>query len=239
MRKRAPLSEDDRAPAQPESGPGLAKAKQRVRARSQRGAEHQCASRGRGCARVRTWSASRAQKAANLSPFLSLFFCEFPGFPALPRIILEWDLGAGERSTMSCKAKSLLEAVKFSGKALGFDRSLEKVTVVSAVPGKVICEVKVEEQHTNKMGTLHGGMTATLVDAVSTYALLCTERGAPGVSVDMNITYMSPAKMGEDIVITAHVLKQGKTLAFLSVDLTNKATGKLIAQGRHTKHLGN
>lgn len=51
--------------------------------------------------------------------------------------------------------------------------------------------------------------------------------------------YMSPAKMGEDIVITAHVLKQGKTLAFVSVDLMNKAMGKLIAQGRHTKHLGN
>ncbi|XP_008567970.1 PREDICTED: acyl-coenzyme A thioesterase 13 [Galeopterus variegatus] len=50
---------------------------------------------------------------------------------------------------------------------------------------------------------------------------------------------MSPAKLGEDIVITAHILKQGKTLAFASVDLTNKATGKLIAQGRHTKHLGN
>jgi len=50
---------------------------------------------------------------------------------------------------------------------------------------------------------------------------------------------MSPAKIGEDIVITAHVLKQGKTLAFASVDLMNKTTGKLVAQGRHTKHLGN
>uniref|UniRef100_A0A2I3HBK3 Acyl-coenzyme A thioesterase 13 n=1 Tax=Nomascus leucogenys TaxID=61853 RepID=A0A2I3HBK3_NOMLE len=116
---------------------------------------------------------------------------------------------------------------------------VRKITLVSAAPGKVICEMKVEEEHTNAIGTLHGGLTATLVDNVSTMALLCTERGAPGVSVDMNITYMSPAKLGEDIVITAHVLKQGKTLAFTSVDLTNKATGKLIAQGRHTKHLGN
>lgn len=41
------------------------------------------------------------------------------------------------------------------------------------------------------------------------------------------------------MVITAQVLKQGRTLAFASVDLTNKATGKLVAQGRHTKHLGN
>uniref|UniRef100_F7E0J0 Acyl-coenzyme A thioesterase 13 n=1 Tax=Equus caballus TaxID=9796 RepID=F7E0J0_HORSE len=114
-----------------------------------------------------------------------------------------------------------------------------QVTLFSAVPGKVICEMKVEEEHTNKMGTLHGGLIATLVDSISTVALLLSERGAPGVSVDMNITYMSPAKMGEDILITAHILKQGKTLAFTSVDLTNKVTGKLIAQGRHTKHLGN
>lgn len=49
---------------------------------------------------------------------------------------------------------------------------------------------------------------------------------------------MSAAKIGEDIVITAEILKQGRKLAFASVDLTNKATGKLIAQGRHTKFLG-
>ncbi|MBZ3883236.1 Acyl-coenzyme A thioesterase 13 [Sciurus carolinensis] len=115
----------------------------------------------------------------------------------------------------------------------------QEVTLVSAAPEKVICEMKVEEQHANKTGTLHGGLTATLVDSISTMALLCSERGLPGVSVDMNITYMSPAKIGEEIVITAQILKQGRTLAFATVDLTNKATGKLIAQGRHTKHLGN
>lgn len=41
------------------------------------------------------------------------------------------------------------------------------------------------------MGTLHGGLIATLVDNISTVALLLSERGAPGVSVDMNITYVS------------------------------------------------
>uniref|UniRef100_A0A673U1Y0 Acyl-coenzyme A thioesterase 13 n=2 Tax=Suricata suricatta TaxID=37032 RepID=A0A673U1Y0_SURSU len=132
-------------------------------------------------------------------------------------------------------ALELMKAVKNSRR---FDRVLEKVTLVSAGPGKVICEMKVGNEHSNNYGTLHGGMTATLVDNISTLALVSTERGLPGVSVDMNITYMSPAKIGEDLVITAHVLKQGKTLAFTSVDVTNKATGKLVAQGRHTKHLG-
>ncbi|XP_028317463.1 acyl-coenzyme A thioesterase 13 [Gouania willdenowi] len=120
----------------------------------------------------------------------------------------------------------------------GFDRVLNKVELVSACPGKVVCGLRVEEEHTNRGGTLHGGLTATLVDVISTMAIMYSERGAPGVSVDMNITYLNAAKMGEDVLITAHVLKQGRTLAFATVDLTSKATGKLIAQGRHTKHLG-
>ncbi|XP_004549285.1 acyl-coenzyme A thioesterase 13 [Maylandia zebra] len=120
----------------------------------------------------------------------------------------------------------------------GFDRVLSKVDILSASPGKVVCEMRVEEEHTNRGGTLHGGLTATLVDIVSTIAIMHSERGAPGVSVDMNITYMNAAKMGEDVLITAQVLKQGRSLAFATVDLTNKVTGKIIAQGRHTKHLG-
>lgn len=60
--------------------------------------------------------------------------------------------------------------------------------MLSATPGKVVCALRVEEEHTNRMGTLHGGMTATLVDVISTMAVMYSERGAPGVSVDMNIT---------------------------------------------------
>ncbi|KAG1947195.1 acyl-coenzyme A thioesterase 13 [Pimephales promelas] len=139
---------------------------------------------------------------------------------------------------VSLSLKSLKEIMKVMVDCPGFDRVLNKVEILSATPGKVVCEMKVEEEHTNRGGTLHGGLTATLVDVISTTAIMYTERGAPGVSVDMNITYMNAAKIGEDILITAQVLKQGRTLAFATVDLTNKANGKLIAQGRHTKHLG-
>ncbi|XP_015673874.1 acyl-coenzyme A thioesterase 13 [Protobothrops mucrosquamatus] len=134
--------------------------------------------------------------------------------------------------------QTLREVMKAMLESPGFDRVANKMKVVSANPGKVVCEMKIEEQHTNRGGTLHGGLTATLVDIVSTAALIYTERGAPGVSVDMNITYMSSGKIGEEILITAEVLKQGKTLGFANVNLTDKATGRLIAQGRHTKHLG-
>ncbi|CAL8293575.1 unnamed protein product [Merluccius merluccius] len=139
----------------------------------------------------------------------------------------------------SLTLNSLKQIMKSIVDTPGFDRVISKVNVLSASPGKVVCEMKVEEEHTNRGGTLHGGLTATLVDIISTTAIMYSERGSPGVSVDMNITYMNAAKVGEDVLITAQVLKEGKTLAFATVDLINKSTGKFIAQGRHTKHLGN
>ncbi|XP_049889892.1 acyl-coenzyme A thioesterase 13 [Epinephelus moara] len=138
----------------------------------------------------------------------------------------------------SMSLNTVKQIMRAMAKTRGFDRVTSKVEVLSASPGKVVCEMRVDEEHTNRGGTLHGGMTATLIDDISTLAIMYSERGAPGVSVDMNITYMNAAKIGEDILITAQVLKAGRTLAFATVDLTNKATGKLIAQGRHTKHLG-
>ncbi|XP_042724755.1 acyl-coenzyme A thioesterase 13 [Lagopus leucura] len=140
--------------------------------------------------------------------------------------------------SMRATVESMRDAFKNMVKSQNFDRVLGKVELLSASPGKVVCELKVEEEHTNKHGTLHGGLTATLVDVISTVALMYTERGVPGVSVDINITYTSAAKIGEEVLITAQILKQGRNLAFASVDLTSKATGKLIAQGRHTKYMG-
>ncbi|XP_053719811.1 acyl-coenzyme A thioesterase 13 [Synchiropus splendidus] len=133
---------------------------------------------------------------------------------------------------------SIRQLFKAMADTRGFDRVLNKVNFLAADPGKVVCEMRVEEEHTNRGGTMHGGLTATLVDVISTLAIMNSERGAPGVSVDLNVTYMSAAKLGDDVLITAHVLKEGRTLAFANVDLTNKATGKMIAAGRHTKHLG-
>ncbi|KAJ8300889.1 hypothetical protein KUTeg_022408 [Tegillarca granosa] len=111
------------------------------------------------------------------------------------------------------------------------------IKVVSGGEGTCVCKLKVTENDQNRGGTLHGGMIATLVDAVSTWALLTSEKQTAGVSVDMNISYMKAAKVGEDITIDAKTLKLGNRLAFLTVDITNN-DGQLIAQGKHTKFIG-
>ncbi|XP_052258426.1 acyl-coenzyme A thioesterase 13-like [Dreissena polymorpha] len=120
----------------------------------------------------------------------------------------------------------------------GFENVLKSVRVLSGGGGTCKCALHVGEEHQNRGGTLHGGLTCTLVDAVSTWALMATEEPVAGVSVDLSVSFMKGARVGEEIVVDARILKRGKRLAFLSVDITNMADGTLLAQGKHTKYVG-
>lgn len=51
-----------------------------------------------------------------------------------------------------------------------YETCIPKVRVVGGGDGKCTCEMTVLEEHQNAGGALHGGVTATLVDAVSTWA---------------------------------------------------------------------
>ena len=62
-----------------------------------------------------------------------------------------------------------------------------QILVTSASHGNCVCELTVDESHVNRGGGLHGGFTATLVDNISTAAIMTTGC-APGVSVDMNVS---------------------------------------------------
>jgi len=97
--------------------------------------------------------------------------------------------------------------------------------------------MKVDESHLNGVGTLHGGMTAFLVDNLTTGTVLTKPPHLPGVSIDMSISYLRAAPVGEEITINAEVVKMGHTLAFTSAELLNKE-GKLIAKASHTKFIG-
>ncbi|CAH3111174.1 unnamed protein product [Pocillopora meandrina] len=103
--------------------------------------------------------------------------------------------------------------------------------------GKASFKMKVEESHQNPMGNLHGGMTATLVDMLTTVVTFTLPPHKPGVSVDMSISYLRPVPVGEDVTINAEVIKMGRTLVFTGAELLNK-DGKLVAKANHTKFIG-
>ncbi|KAJ3641238.1 hypothetical protein Zmor_027753 [Zophobas morio] len=126
--------------------------------------------------------------------------------------------------------------MQFLRSCRNFDKVLEKVTILALSDGKCSAEVKVDESHTNPMGGLHGGFSATLVDCISTYALM-TQVAAPNVSVDIHMSYLKGAKIGDEILVDANVIKKGKTLAFLDVVIKNKSNGDVLVKGSHTKFI--
>lgn len=79
-------------------------------------------------------------------------------------------------------------------------------------------------------------------------ALLTLDPLRAGVSIDLNVTFVAAAKVGEKVRIVGTVLKSGKRLGFTEVTLYKAKEGasggeggedgmQVVATGRHTKAL--
>jgi acyl-coenzyme A thioesterase 13 len=131
----------------------------------------------------------------------------------------------------------LKERLSWFGKT-GYDRSLAGMELLSLEGGKARVRLHVGEEVQNAGGALHGGAVATLVDVVGTLAIMSADRDhRPGVSTDLNVSWFSPAPGGSTVLVEAAVLKSGRTLAFVQVDVRRESDGVHVAQGRMTKFL--
>jgi acyl-coenzyme A thioesterase 13 len=121
----------------------------------------------------------------------------------------------------------------------GYDLSLVGLDVFEVGPDRVRARLTVSDPLQNVYGKLHGGAIATLVDDIGTVAVFSADRyQRPGVTTDLNVTYLAPARAGESVLIEAEVLKCGLTMAFVQVTVKREPRGELIACGRMTKALG-
>ncbi len=81
-------------------------------------------------------------------------------------------------------------------------------------------------------GSVHGGVLAAMVDIVMLVALFAEPPvdKTPAGTADLGITYLRQAQ-GEVIYATAKVIKNGRQLASVEVDITDQ-DGNLCARGR-------
>lgn len=101
-------------------------------------------------------------------------------------------------------------------------------------------ELKVTKEHLNQGGGLHGGFSSSIVDCITTYALMTKdlENIKTGVSVDLHLTFLKGARENDELLIEAKTIKCGRTLAFLECEIKNKKCNSILVRGSHTKFVG-
>lgn len=125
-----------------------------------------------------------------------------------------------------------LESTNTLNHSLGF-------RIVSYGEGKARAELDCTLAVQNLNGMLHGGATAALIDHVGTVAIMSADRESrPGVTTDLNVTYLAPAATGGKVYADATVLKIGKIMAYVTVDVRRAEDDVLVAQGRMSKYQG-
>lgn len=107
----------------------------------------------------------------------------------------------------------------------------------STIRGTSISHLTLEPQHLNSAGSIHGSVSATIVDWASGNAL-ATMQSKSGASVDMHVTFLNKAKEGELIEIRGIVDKLGSRLAFTRVEVRRIRGGELVVTAIHTKFVG-
>ncbi|KAK2430204.1 hypothetical protein P8452_43646 [Trifolium repens] len=111
--------------------------------------------------------------------------------------------------------------------------ALTGIKVEKVQPGFVSCSFIVPPRLIDSTGKLANGAIATLVDEVG--GALVHEEGLPmNVSVDMSISFISTAHVNDELEITSRLLGRKGGYSGTIVLLKNKATGELIAEGRHS-----
>ncbi|XP_019167989.1 PREDICTED: acyl-coenzyme A thioesterase 13-like isoform X2 [Ipomoea nil] len=150
-----------------------------------------------------------------------------------------------EKAKESVEAASKEEAervssLSFTPHRLGVDLtsfyryfSLRGIRVDRCRPGFISCTFKVPPRLIDKNGNLGCGAIATLVDEVGC-AMGYVEGVAFNVTVDISITYLSTAKLHDELEITGRVLGKRGSYFGTSIVVKNKASGEIIAEGRNS-----
>lgn len=80
----------------------------------------------------------------------------------------------------------------------------------------------------NRVGTLHGGVMATMLDHTLGLAANCYV-GSWAPTLSLNVDYIRPAHLGDEILATATVVFIGRRVVRMRGQLILQGTGKLVA----------
>lgn len=116
---------------------------------------------------------------------------------------------------------------------------LGQIRLVHVARGFVLTALRLEPHHVNSKSGLHGAVSATLVDFATGLAIASWDlREATGASVDMHLSYLSTAGVGDTVEVEARAERVGGNLAFVTVRICKvleEGEKRLVTLGQHTK----
>ena len=84
----------------------------------------------------------------------------------------------------------------------------------------------INKNHINAAGITHGGYLSALVDAGAGTAAHRSAENAPCVTISLDLKFIGPSKIGDEIMGNVKILKKTKSLVFLFCEL--KCNDKII-----------
>lgn len=101
--------------------------------------------------------------------------------------------------------------------------------LLEAEEGKLKLSFTVRKEFTNPLGIIHGGVLAGIIDesiGMTSYSLGLQD---VFVALNLNVDFLRPAFLGEELFVSSEVIRSGKTLLHLDCVILNKK-GKIIAK---------
>ncbi|KAJ5318164.1 hypothetical protein N7508_002672 [Penicillium antarcticum] len=117
---------------------------------------------------------------------------------------------------------------------------LSDVEIVSATRGEMQARLNLTPDHVNSRGTIHGAVSASIMDWAGGMAIATHGFEKTGASVDIHVSYLSTAHAGDVLNIHAVADRVGKSMAFTTIKIfriVDGELGPLVATGSHTKFL--
>ncbi|KAG6782171.1 hypothetical protein NC652_008323 [Populus alba x Populus x berolinensis] len=109
--------------------------------------------------------------------------------------------------------------------------TLEGLKIVKAHKGFALCNFFVSNRISDADGNWHVGAMATLIDDVGAAAIY-SYGGHIKASVDLNISFLSTAKIQEEVEVEAKVVGDKGRITSVLVEVRRKSNGELIALGK-------
>ncbi len=97
--------------------------------------------------------------------------------------------------------------------------------------GSLEFQYTVRKEMTNPFGTLHGGITAAMIDDAIGATLICYGEPFFHVTINLAVDYFAAAREGDIIIAKTTVVKKGKQLVNAQCDIWNADRSRLIAKG--------